>query len=154
MKTGLMTHREGFCTGTAKSVLWYDIYLEWIAVYLHSLQFAPLRVSTDRGTDDGPFLSGILGFSSYSCDSASWCCGLVCSVWSWYFLVIFASQWVFFGAGIRDLSHKNNPWIIFAMPEPIEMLPNSDFVCLIWFFTSHQQPFSLTWLGLPGLNQY
>ena len=33
MKTGLMTHREGFCTGTAKSVSRYDIYLEWIAVY-------------------------------------------------------------------------------------------------------------------------
>ena len=27
MKTGLMTHREGFCTGTAKSVSRYDIYL-------------------------------------------------------------------------------------------------------------------------------
>ena len=27
MKTGLMTHREGFCTGTAKSVSQYDIYL-------------------------------------------------------------------------------------------------------------------------------
>ena len=33
MKTGLMTHREGFCTGTAKSVSRYDIYLEWITVY-------------------------------------------------------------------------------------------------------------------------
>ena len=28
LKTGLMTHREGFCTGTAKSVSRYDIYLE------------------------------------------------------------------------------------------------------------------------------
>ena len=33
MKTWLMAHREGFCTGTAKSVSRYDIYLEWIAVY-------------------------------------------------------------------------------------------------------------------------
>ena len=28
------------------------------------------------------------------------------------------------------------------------------FVCLIWFFTSHQQSFSYTGMGLPGLNQY
>ena len=27
MKTGLMTHREGLSTGTAKSVSRYDIYL-------------------------------------------------------------------------------------------------------------------------------
>ena len=27
-ENGLMTHREGFCTGTAKSVSQYDIYLE------------------------------------------------------------------------------------------------------------------------------
>ena len=28
------------------------------------------------------------------------------------------------------------------------------FVCLIWFFTSHQQSFSYKGTGLPGLNQY
>ena len=28
------------------------------------------------------------------------------------------------------------------------------FVCLIWFFTSHQQSFSFKGTGLPGLNQY
>ena len=28
------------------------------------------------------------------------------------------------------------------------------FVCLIWFFTSHQQSFSYVGTGLPGLNQY
>ena len=28
------------------------------------------------------------------------------------------------------------------------------FVCLICFFTSHQQPFSYKGTGLPGLNQY
>ena len=28
------------------------------------------------------------------------------------------------------------------------------FVCLIWFFTSHQQSFSYKEMGLPGLNQY
>ena len=28
------------------------------------------------------------------------------------------------------------------------------FVCLIWFFTSHQQSFSYIGTGLPGLNQY
>ena len=28
------------------------------------------------------------------------------------------------------------------------------FVCLIRLFTSHQQSFSLTGMGLPGLNQY
>ena len=28
------------------------------------------------------------------------------------------------------------------------------FVCLILFFTSHQQSFSLTGMGLPGLDQY
>ena len=27
-------------------------------------------------------------------------------------------------------------------------------VCLIWFFTSHQQSFSYLGTGLPGLNQY
>ena len=27
-ETGLMAHREGFCTGTAKSVSRYNIYLE------------------------------------------------------------------------------------------------------------------------------
>ena len=42
MKTGLMTHRESFCTGTAKSVSRYDIYLEWIAVYRYIV--APLVV--------------------------------------------------------------------------------------------------------------
>ena len=26
--------------------------------------------------------------------------------------------------------------------------------CLIWFFTSNQQPFSYKWTCLPGLNQY
>ena len=29
---------------------------------------------------------------------------------------------------------------------------NWPFVCLIWFFTSHQQSFSYTGTGLPGLN--
>ena len=29
-----------------------------------------------------------------------------------------------------------------------------NFVCLIWFFTSHQQSFSYIGTGLPGLNQY
>ena len=29
-----------------------------------------------------------------------------------------------------------------------------NYVCLIWFFTSHQQSFSWTGTGLPGLNQY
>ena len=37
-------------------------------------------------------------------------------------------------------------------------LPRQDdcfvFVCLIWFFTSHQQSFSYKGTGLPGLNQY
>ena len=28
------------------------------------------------------------------------------------------------------------------------------FVCLTWFFTSHQQSFSYAGTGLPGLNQY
>ena len=28
------------------------------------------------------------------------------------------------------------------------------FVCLIWFFTSHQQSFSYIGTGLPGLKQY
>ena len=28
------------------------------------------------------------------------------------------------------------------------------FVCLFWFFTSHQQSFSYIGTGLPGLNQY
>ena len=28
------------------------------------------------------------------------------------------------------------------------------FVCLIWFFTSHQQSLSYKGTGLPGLNQY
>ena len=28
------------------------------------------------------------------------------------------------------------------------------FVCLIWFFTPHQQSFSYKGTGLPGLNQY
>ena len=28
------------------------------------------------------------------------------------------------------------------------------FVCLIWFFMSHQQSFSYIGTGLPGLNQY
>ena len=41
MKTGLMTHREGFCTGTAKSVSRYNIYLELIAVYRYIV--APLQ---------------------------------------------------------------------------------------------------------------
>ena len=27
-------------------------------------------------------------------------------------------------------------------------------ICLIWFFTSHQQSFSYKGTGLPGLNQY
>ena len=27
-------------------------------------------------------------------------------------------------------------------------------MCLIWFFTSHQQYFRYVWTGLPGLNQY
>ena len=30
----------------------------------------------------------------------------------------------------------------------------SNFVCLIWFFTSHQQSFSYKEIGRPGLNQY
>ena len=30
----------------------------------------------------------------------------------------------------------------------------NSFVCLIWFFTSHQQSLSYTGTGLPGLNQY
>ena len=30
----------------------------------------------------------------------------------------------------------------------------SCFVCLIWFFTSHQQSFSYKGMGLPVLNQY
>ena len=33
MEIGLTTHRKGLCTGTAKTVLQYDIYLERIAVY-------------------------------------------------------------------------------------------------------------------------
>ena len=28
------------------------------------------------------------------------------------------------------------------------------FVCLIWFFTFHQQFYSYVGMGLPGLNQY
>ena len=32
--------------------------------------------------------------------------------------------------------------------------PGLWFVCLIWFFTSHQQSFSYIGTGLPGLNQY
>ena len=40
MKTGLMTHREGLCTGTVKSVSRYDIYLELITVYQYIV--APL----------------------------------------------------------------------------------------------------------------
>ena len=27
-------------------------------------------------------------------------------------------------------------------------------ICLIWFFTSHQQSFSYKGTGIPGLNQY
>ena len=44
MKIGLMTHREGLCTGTAKSVSRNDIYLELIAVYCYIV--APLDVIT------------------------------------------------------------------------------------------------------------
>ena len=39
-KTGLWAHREGLCTSTAKSVLQYVIYLEWISAYWYIL--APL----------------------------------------------------------------------------------------------------------------
>ena len=51
MKTDLRTHREGFCTGTVKSVSQYDIYLEWIAVYpyigisLHPYNIGKIRIS-------------------------------------------------------------------------------------------------------------
>ena len=31
---------------------------------------------------------------------------------------------------------------------------NNPFICLIWFFTSHQQSFSYKGTSLPGLNQY
>ena len=38
--------------------------------------------------------------------------------------------------------------------EPAAMDDIQVKVCLIWFFTSHQQSFSYKVTGLPGLNQY
>ena len=35
-----------------------------------------------------------------------------------------------------------------------EIYSKTCLTCLIWFFTSHQQPFSYKGTGLPGLNQY
>ena len=50
MTTGLRTHREGLCTGTAKSVWQYNIYLDLCGLQVYQYIIAPLVFLSSQET--------------------------------------------------------------------------------------------------------
>ena len=68
-----------------------------------------------------------------------------CSPWSilQYFLPELSDNWFW-----------QHSFSLFESGRFTQVLLYGKIVCLIWFFTSHQQSFSYERMGLPGLNQY
>ena len=155
------TRRKSFCLWKNHSVkillivsklIVFSLFTTIVVCFLFSLitYFGGLHCKQNESWSDCSLKSSLIRIHSVCFPDK------ICLVCIWIYAADLIKRRLLIGNSNRSVTQWN---VLYTFQFPLYQSDNEPnlqgfFVCLIWFFTSHQQSFSYTGTGLPGLNQY